>query len=128
MAFLKRLGFYIIGLAIGLIFLTYFLKGKADEAGVEFCYFPNCRVLKDIRSKTLAYAPVVQDLIDRQQLDATTIAYFLKDGTINFRKSDTQSQPCKTYVIEGNSKGTDAFMEVVNCDSIATIQHFSSSR
>jgi len=53
MGFIKRLGWYLLGLSVGLIFLVFFLKKKSDETGVSFCYLPNCRVLKDIRSKPL---------------------------------------------------------------------------
>ena len=60
MEFLKRLGFYMIGLAIGIVFLAFFLKKKSEETGTEFCYFPNCRTLKDIRSKPLSYSDEIE--------------------------------------------------------------------
>jgi len=52
MAFIKRLGWYLVGVSIGLVFLAFILKKKSGEEGIDFCYLPNCRVLKDIRSKT----------------------------------------------------------------------------
>ena len=57
MKFKFRLAYYLFGLLLGLFFVIYFLGAKAESRGVEFCYLPNCRVLKDIRSKSFEYAP-----------------------------------------------------------------------
>lgn len=97
MAFLRRLGWYLVGLSIGIVFLVFFLKKKSGEKGIEFCYFPNCRVLKDMRNKPLVF----NDAVPVQHRDTLFIASFLKDGNIDFGKSDTKSEPCKTYLIEG---------------------------
>lgn len=123
MAFLKRLGFYLIGLAIGLVFLTIFLKKKSEETGVEFCYLPNCRTLKDIRSKPLSFSDEVQQLLDHQQLDSLAIADFLRNGEVDFKNSDTKSTPCRTYVIEGMIKDESSTMTVRNCPDSAIIEH-----
>jgi hypothetical protein len=121
MAFLKRLGFYLFGLAIGLIFLAIFFKNKTAETGVEFCYFPNCRTLKDIRSKPLSYSDEVKLLLQRSQLDSTKIAYFLTEGTVDFNASDTKSKPCKNYVINVDFEDRSAEMNVQNCPDKAVI-------
>ena len=78
---------------------------------MQFCYLPNCRVLKDIRSKpltnkdgtTLEYAALNDDL--------KTILY---DGDIDFGKSNTKSNPCKTYHINHPEKET-LFIVIENC-------------
>ncbi|MFC2147631.1 DUF4258 domain-containing protein [Bacteroidota bacterium] len=107
MAFLKRLGFYLIGLSIGLVFLFFFLKKKSDETGVSFCYLPNCRVLKELRSKPLIYSKQVDQMVAERVLDSLTIAYFLNEGDVNFKKSITKNTTCKTYLIEGKIYGLD---------------------
>ena len=122
MAFLKRLGFFLIGLSVGLVFLTIFFKNKTAETGVEFCYFPNCRTLKDIRSKPLAYSDDVRELMNGSQLDSVKIAYFLKEGKVDFNKSDTKSSPCKTYIIEVEFDEKPAVMTVQNCLDNALIE------
>lgn len=122
MAFLKRLGFYLLGLSIGIIFLSYFLKGKAEEAGVEFCYFPNCRVLKDIRSKPPYYSDEILGLMDSQRIDSIAIASFFRDGRIDFGKSKTKTSPCKTYFIEGKLNNEKAFIKVTNCPEKVTVE------
>ena len=125
MAFLKRLGFYLLGLAIGLIFLAVFLKNKSEETGVEFCYFPNCRTLKDIRSKPLNYSDEVNELLLAKQLDSKKIAYFRREGQVDFQRSDTKSTPCKSYIIEAEINEKSAVMTVKNCPDKAVIEHVS---
>ena len=122
MAFLKRLGFFIFGLSIGLVFLTIFLKKKSQETGTEFCYFPNCRTLKDIRAKQISYSDAVGQLIQQQELDSTDINGFLYNGEVDFGKSETKTKPCKTYYIEGMVKDKSAILKVKNCSEKAVIE------
>lgn len=125
MAFIKRLGFYLFGLSIGLVFLSVFLKKKSEETGVEFCYLPNCRTLKDIRSKQFKYSPEVLTWLEDQQIDSTQIAFFLKEGDVDFNKSNTKTSACKTYVIEGVLKEKPAVLNVRNCKETAEFKTIS---
>ncbi|MGB5437251.1 MAG: DUF4258 domain-containing protein [Maribacter sp.] len=98
------------------------MRKKSEETGVEFCYFPNCRTLKDIRSKPLSYAGEVRDMIDDKQLDSLVIAYFLREGEVDFKKSDTKSKPCKIYVIQADMNDKQGVMTVRNCPDSAFIE------
>lgn len=118
MVFVKRLGFYLIGFSLGLVFLAYFLKGK----NTEFCYAPNCRVLKSIRSKTISYAPEIQQLIDNKTVTAEQISAVLHDGKVLFKKSDTHSEPCKTYIVKGHLDANDIELNIQHCESTAEIK------
>ncbi|ASO07663.1 hypothetical protein [Arenibacter algicola] len=122
MAFIKRLGFFLFGLSIGLVFLTIFLKKKSQETGTEFCYFPNCRTLKDIRAKQISYSDAIGQLIQQQELDSTDINGFLYNGEVDFGKSETKTKPCKTYYIEGMVKDKAAILKVKNCSEKAVIE------
>lgn len=115
MAFLKRLGFYLVGLSIGIVFLTFILKKKTEETGLEFCYFPNCRTLKDIRSKQMSYSEEIDRMLADNQLDSLDITNLLNDGDVDFGRSDTKSEPCKTYFIEGPVQEKEAVLKVTNC-------------
>ncbi len=108
MAFIKRLGWYLVGLSIGIVFLAFFLKKKSADSGTEFCYFPNCRVLKDLRSKPIAYAPELEAQFTK---DSVLWKSFFKDGTIDFGQSDTKAKPCKVYHISNGPKA----IQVRNC-------------
>ena len=117
MAFIKRLGFYLIGLAIGLIFLAFFLNRKR----AEFCYMPNCRVLKELRSKPLTYSESINEMIENHELDSTDVLRFLTDGDVDFRASDTKAQPCKIYIIESEIMDQSMVLQVENCDSLVSV-------
>src|SRR6056297_369926 len=122
MAFLKRLGWYLVGLSIGLVFLVFFLKKKSGEEGIDFCYFPNCRVLKDMRSKPLTFS----ESLPEQYRDTVMIQSFLKDGDVDFGKSDTKSKPCKTYFISHEYEGKALELQAKSCEEDVVIETVSS--
>ncbi|KSA13564.1 DUF4258 domain-containing protein [Maribacter dokdonensis] len=123
MDFLKRLGYFLVGMSIGIVFLTFFLKKKSEETGVYFCYLPNCRTLKDIRSKSMYYSEEAQQKLQELQLDSTAVTYILTEGDVDFGNSDTKSVPCKTYIIESDYKEQDYIFTVKNCREKATIEN-----
>lgn len=118
MAFLKRLGWYLVGLSIGIIFLVFFLKKKSEKTGAEFCYFPNCRVLKDMRSKPLAFSANNGGM----EKDSLLIKSFLTDGNIDFGKSDTKTDSCKTYYISKSIEGKEWVLRAKNCSDIVIFE------
>jgi hypothetical protein len=91
MAFLKRLFWYLIGLGIGSIFLWFIVAKKTDGKGVEFCYLPNCRVIKDLRTA---------EVIKGQ--DSLKIAKLLENASIDFERSEPRKKPCKEYLFESS--------------------------
>ena len=116
MAFLKRLGWYLVGLSIGIVFLAFFFKKKSEETGTEFCYLPNCRVLKDIRSKSFAVMGKEKDTFSFSTMEPD-MKDLLLNGTVDFDRSDTKSKPCKTYVV--THKNMELHIE--NCPDKAII-------
>jgi hypothetical protein len=121
MAFIKRLGWYLVGVSIGLVFLAFILKKKSGEEGINFCYLPNCRVLKDIRSKTFSLANT-NDTISFEKLD-DEVKNILLNGNIDFGRSETKSKSCKTYFIV--SENDSITMEIKNCPKKAIIEEIS---
>ncbi|UJH67221.1 DUF4258 domain-containing protein [Allomuricauda sp. SCSIO 65647] len=122
MAFLKRLGWYLVGLSIGMVFLVFFLKKKTQETGLDFCYLPNCRVLKDLRSKTFTLSEEVESQLLANELDSVALQSFLKDGDIDFKRSDTRSSPCKIYYIAKEVNDTPYTLVVESCEETAMAQ------
>ena len=120
MAFMKRLGWYLVGLSIGLIFLAVFLKKKSEETGTSFCYFPNCRVLKELRSKPLSLSEY--NGID---LDSLLINAYLTEGDVRFRESDTRAEPCSIYVVRHEYLGQSGSLKMANCADTVRILEFS---
>ncbi|SFR46475.1 hypothetical protein SAMN04490243_1813 [Robiginitalea myxolifaciens] len=112
MGFLKRFGWYLMGLSIGLIFLAFFWKKKSQETGVEFCYLPNCRVLKALRESPLE---VNEEL--RQYADTAAVTFLLREGDVEFDLSDPRGEPCPSYFVVGNYQGEIINLLLERCDS-----------
>lgn len=127
MAFIKRLGFFLVGLSIGIVFLTFFFKKKTEETGTSFCYFPNCRVLKDLRSKPISYSEDINELLATNKLDTLDINSFFQDGDIDFGNSNTKAVPCRTYIIEGAINEKKAILEVKNCPSKVIVERVTQN-
>ena len=115
MKLIHRLGFYLGGFAIGLIFLAFFLSGK----NVSCDYSPQARVKKNINSKKLSFANELQNTI----IDTSEITSILRDGKILFSKSDTRKEPCGIYVIEKEmSDNKKTIVTLENCDQTVTVR------
>lgn len=90
MSFIKRLGFYLIGFSVGMVFLAFFFKEKR----AEFCYLPNCRVLKELRSKPLEINHSAVELTIEE------IKHLLTNAEVLFAQSNVKNKPCKIYVVK----------------------------
>ncbi len=82
MKFQFRLAYYIFGLLLGGVFVMWFLKSKATDRGVEFCYFPNCRVLKDLRSKSLEIDSLAKNSLKEKWVTLEDIKQSLTYGDV----------------------------------------------
>ncbi len=125
MSLFKRFGFYLFGVCLGLIFVAYFFKEKR----AEFCYLPNCRTLKTIRTQdTLSYNPAIQFLIDNKEIQEENIDSILTYGKVNFSKSNidrsdvSSSDVCNTYYIDGYINNKPVELVVYNCKFSAEVQ------
>ena len=118
MNFIQRLGFYLGGAVIGSI-IVYFILDKKETS---FCYLPNCRILKDIRSKKRILTPNVQEYMQNKKLDTSLINYTYNNGDVDLSKSNTKLKSCKIYHIDSEFNNKKYEFIVENCDSIATIK------
>ena len=118
MPFWRKFFYYLIGVVLG-IFLVGFLFGGRD---IQCSYFPNDRVLYDLRKKErIVPAEVVREL-SNGGMDTSAISSLFLTGDVDFKKSHTHDDDsCHIYWI--NSRGAErAFSaEVQNCDSTATV-------
>ncbi len=118
MKLIHRIGFYLGGFSIGLIFLAFFLSGKRASCS----YGPDARVLKNISTKQLVYSQNVLDMINNKTIDSLTISKVLKDGDVDFSKVNRDLDFCKIYIIEHEVNKIDIALTVENCETIATIK------
>ncbi|MDO5608484.1 MAG: DUF4258 domain-containing protein [Capnocytophaga sp.] len=105
MPLIKRIGFYLLGFSIGVVFLAFFFKEKRTE----FCYMPNCRVLKELRSKPLEFA------VNQEGLTPDDVNQIFTEGDVLFSKSDTHALPCKIYVVKGKTRNGEWLLTTQNC-------------
>ncbi len=119
MGFLRRLGWYLVGLSIGIVFLVFFLKKKSGEEGIDFCYFPNCRVLKDMRSKPLVFG----ESLPEAYRDTLVVKSILADGNVDFGKSDTKAEPCKIYFVTQTIADREMELQVKNCKEKIVVEN-----
>ncbi len=98
------MGYYLGGLALGLIILAFFLRGKKTSCS----YSPNARTIKNINIKTLVF----QDF----ENDSIAIRELLKDGDVDFSKSNTELDSCKIYFIDGTATYEGQHVILQNCD------------
>lgn len=117
--FLRRLSFFLLGLAIGTFILKFFLQKK----NVNFDYLPNARTLKSIRNiQPLSYSVNAKTFMIDNQIDTLTINQILSTGKVDFSRSKTHTNPCKTYLILPPNNTTQIALTVTRCDSTATVE------
>lgn len=117
MKFTQRLAYYLSGFAIGLIILMFFLNGKNASCD----YGPNARTVKNISSKKITYSNQVLSFTTNNTIDSTTVVNLIKYGSVDFSKSNTDTDSCKIYHIDNIYKEREIELSVENCDSIAKI-------
>ncbi len=123
MRFIHRLGYYLGGFAIGLIILAFFLSGKKTSCS----YFPEDRVLKQLRLKPHTIANEAQSTYKKLNLDSMAIASVLTNGNVNFRESEPRQKPCSIYSISGETqKGQLVKLKITNCEEETTITAIES--
>lgn len=118
MKLVHRIAYYMGGFAIGLVILAFFLSGKRASCD----YTPDARVLKNIRQKERAYSPAVQENMRLYNIDSSQISSILYRGDVDFERSNTKPDSCKTYLITGKASERNLELLFENCDSVATLQ------
>lgn len=112
MKFIHRLGYYLFGFLIGGLFLLFVFKNKRTE----FCYMPNCRVLKDIRTKGVVVSKEAKAKLKEKWVTMDDIQDILKNGDVDFSKSNKINPGGgKIYIIEGRTlKNEPVVIEIIN--------------
>tara|TARA_B100001059_G_scaffold13410_1_gene10775 strand:+ start:18018 stop:18380 length:363 start_codon:yes stop_codon:yes gene_type:complete len=114
MKLIYRLGFYMMGFSMGLIFLAFILKGKKTSCN----YGPNDRVIANLSKK--AWKP--QNKVN-SAFDSIALQGFLNKASVDFVKSNTQKDSCKTYFINGYWGEKPISIRVENCEkSVEVLQ------
>lgn len=125
MKLLYRFVYYLGGLSIGLVLVFFFLSGKKTQCS----YFPNARVLKEIRSKHQNYAPEARAFLEEHKIDTIVIQKLLKQGDVNFSKSQTdRDKPCREYIIDGKHNDETLRINVKECKTTDSLAEISEAK
>ena len=117
MQFLKRFGYYAIGLGFGSLIVLFIWKGK----DVSFDYGMDARTLKTIRVRKRLFSDAAKQVLTNSAIDTATVSAILKNGDVDFGKSKPRIKPCPEYFITGKDSLKHIDLSVVRCDSTTTI-------
>ena len=116
MKFYQRLAYYLSGFILGIFFLMMILNGKDTSCS----YFPNARVLKNLRNKPFYYSEIAKQKLNEKWVDTSDIRRTLTYGDVDFSKSNINVKGGKLFVIEGKTiKNLPIVLEVINNESKA---------
>jgi hypothetical protein len=119
MKFIHRFAYYFIGLIMGMFFVAIIFSGKDTRCN----YFPNARVLNDLRNKPFNYSDKASQILAESWIDTVDIKNTLKFGDIDFDQSNVEFEKGKLYVIEGKTlKNQEITLKVINYSDKAVLQ------
>jgi hypothetical protein len=119
MKFTYRLAYYLVGLVLGLFFISAVFSGKDTRCN----YFPNARVLNDLRNKPFNYSEKASQILSEKWVDTSDIKNTLKFGDVDFDNSNIEVGNGKIYVIEGKTlKNQEITLKVINYSDRAVLQ------
>lgn len=121
MKLLHRVGYYLGGFSIGLIILAFFLQGKKTSCD----YGPNARTTKSLANQSKSYSAEAESIMKEYDMDTLTVSNLIRYGEVDFSKSDTKSEGCKTYIVENSYKESIFELKIRNCETLATIESIS---
>lgn len=119
MKFYQRLAYYLVGLVMGAFVVSLVLSGKDTRCN----YFPNARVLNDLRNKPFNYSIEASRKLSEDWIDTIDIKNTLTYGDVDFDKSNISYQKGKLYVIEGKTTKNDTItLRVINYPNKALLE------
>lgn len=120
MKFVQRFSYYLVGLVLGCFFVALVFSGKDTRCN----YFPNARVLNDLRNKPFHYSENANKVLSESWVNIADIKNTLEFGDVKFDKSDTEfGKNIKIYIIEGKTlKGQEIILKVKNQEGKATLE------
>ena len=119
MKFTYRFAYYLIGLLMGLFVVAAIFPGKDTRCN----YFPNARVLNDLRNKPFVYSDKASQILNEKWVDTADIKNTLKFGDVDFDKSNLPLEKGKLYTMYGKTaKNQEITVEVINYSNKAVLR------
>ncbi|CAM4093324.1 DUF4258 domain-containing protein [Flavobacterium weaverense] len=118
MKFIHRFAYYLVGLVMGVFFVSLVFSGKDTRCN----YFPNARVLNDLRNKPFHYSEKASQILAESWIDTSDVKNTLQFGDVVFDKSNVVVKKGKLYVIEGKTlKNQEIILQVINYENRAVL-------
>jgi hypothetical protein len=119
MKFFQRFAYYLVGLVIGLFFVALVFSGKDTRCN----YFPNARVLNDLRNKPFYYSDKASEILAQKWIDTADIKNSLQYGDVDFDNSNLIVKKGKMYTIEGKTiKNQEVVLKIINYSDKAVLE------
>jgi hypothetical protein len=119
MKFAHRFAYYLVGLVMGCFFVALVFSGKDTRCN----YFPNARVLNDLRNKPFHYSEEASKVLTEKWIDTLDIKNTLQFGDVDFDASNVEYKKGKLYVIEGKTlKNQEVILKVINYPGKAVLE------
>lgn len=119
MNFYQRLAYYLAGALIGSIAAFFILSKKRSQCS----YMPNARVLKNLSTKPLQYDLEASRKLAEDWVDSVDIKNTLKEGDVDFDKSNVSYKEGKLYVVEGvTTKNDTIYLRFINYPTKAVLE------
>lgn len=119
MKFFQRFAYYLVGLVIGLFFVALVFSGKDTRCN----YFPNARVLNDLRNKPFHYSDKASAILAQKWIDTADIKNSLQYGDVDFDNSNLIVKKGKMYTIEGKTiKNQEVVLKIINYSDKAVLE------
>jgi hypothetical protein len=118
MKFVHRFAYYLIGLVMGCFFVALVFSGKDTRCN----YFPNARVLNNLRTKPFQYSPQAIQTLNERWVDTSDVRKTLTYGDVDFDQSNIPFKKGKLYIIEGKTaKNQEIILKVINYENKAVL-------
>ena len=119
MKFVHRFAYYLIGLVMGCFFVALVFSGKDTRCN----YFPNARVLNNLRTKPFQYSDKAIQTLNEKWVDTADVKNTLTYGDVDFDQSNVPMNKGKLYIIEGKTvKNQEIILKVVNYENKAVLE------
>ena len=120
MNFYQRFAYYLVGFVIGMFFVAMVWSGKDTRCN----YFPNARVLNDLRNKPFHYDTEASRRLSEDWIDTIDVKNTLQYGDVDFDKSNIPDEGGKRYIIDGKTtKDIEITLEVINYENKAVLKN-----
>lgn len=115
---IRRLSIFLFGVLLGLMVVRFAFPGRFSEYANYFSL--DYRVLYHLNKEVVFISPLAQCKLECLNVDQEEVLDILNDGSVNFSKSQTKTEPCKSYTIEKDN--LNVIFEL--CEEKVTLKDF----